>query len=61
MYESCKIRVVLDQGVLALSQKGPVVWVVFETMELFKIQPRIKQRTANGGVCKIQGGLRGPN
>jgi hypothetical protein len=24
MYESCKIRVVLEQGVLALSQKGPV-------------------------------------
>jgi len=51
----------LEQGVLAFSQKGPVVWVVFETMEFFRIQPLIKQRTANGGVCKIQGGLKGPN
>jgi len=53
--------VVLEQGVLAFSQKGPVVRVVFETMELSKIQPLIKQRTAKGGVCKIQVGLKGPN
>jgi len=42
-------------------RKKALLRVVFETMELFKNQPRIKQRTANGGVCKIQVGLRGPN
>ena len=54
-----RIKWVLEQSVHVFSSR-PVSRVLFGSMELFKIQHRLIREIANGGVCKIQGGRKGP-